>query len=298
MKAFLSHSSQDKEFVRAVANQLGRQFCLFDEQAFASGDEFKKSIEQSLDESSVFVLFASHGALESIWVNFEVEEAWYRKLRNTLNKSLVYLIDSSVNIDDLPEWLRRALVRRENAPKVVARDIRHHLDQLLVERQHPYFVGRGDKIEELEQAITPIGTPAPRVFFVTGLPGIGRRSLIKRTAPTTLTLRKQLEIRLGEGDSIKDISITVADYIEPYSTKEGFDRIVEQIRKLSEQEAVTRILVNLRAIIAAGELPIFLDEGGLLDDDGFIRQPVLTILRSLSPNDTIYLRGYAVGMSE
>ncbi|HEX7315258.1 MAG TPA: TIR domain-containing protein [Pyrinomonadaceae bacterium] len=289
MKAFLSHSSQDKEFVRAVANQLGRQFCIFDEQAFSTGEEFKKSIEEGLDDAAVFVLFASRKALESVWVNFEVDEAWYRKIRASISKSLVYLIDSTVTVDDLPEWLRRALVRRENAPKVIARDIRHHLDQLLTERQHPYFVGRGDKLEELEQAITPVGKPAPRALFVTGLPGIGRRSLIRRTAPTTLTLKKQVEIRLGEGDSVKDICVTIADFIEPYSTKEGFDRIVEQIKQLSEEEAVRRILTDLRALVAAGELPVFLDDGGLLDDDGFIRQPVLSILRSLSSNDTIYL---------
>jgi tetratricopeptide (TPR) repeat protein len=289
MKAFLSHSSHDKEFVRAVAKQLGRQFCLFDEQVFSTGEEFKQSIEQGLDESTVFVLFASRYALKSIWVNFELDEAWYRKLRSSLTKSLVYLIDSSINIDDLPEWLRRALMRRENAPKAVSRDIRHHLDQLLVERQHPYFVGRGDKIEELEQAITPISSPAPHVFFVTGLPGIGRRSLIRRTVPSTLTLRKHVEIRLGEGDSIKDICVTVADLIEPYSTKEGFERIVKQISELSDSAALERVLVNLRGLVSAGELPIFLDEGGLLDDDGFIRQPVLSILRSLTINDTIYL---------
>ena len=290
MKAFLSHSSRDKELVRAVAKELGRQFCLFDEQVFSTGDEFKDSIEQGLDASTVFVLFASRAALDSIWVKFEIDEAWYEKLRNSLSKSLVYLIDSSINVDDLPEWLRRALIRRERTPKVIARDIRHHLDELLLERQHPYFVGRGDKIEELEQAITPLEiSPPPHVFFVTGLPGIGRRSLIRRTVPNTLNLKKQVEIRLGEGDLINDICITVADYIEPYSTREGFERIINQIKSLSDNEAIQRILTNLRAMISAGELPIFLDEGGLLDDEGFLRQPVLAILRALSPNDTIYL---------
>ncbi len=28
MKAFLSHSSEDKEFVQAIARELGRQFCV------------------------------------------------------------------------------------------------------------------------------------------------------------------------------------------------------------------------------------------------------------------------------
>jgi hypothetical protein len=37
MKAFLSHSSKDKQFVTAVAKELGRQFCVFDEQVFETG---------------------------------------------------------------------------------------------------------------------------------------------------------------------------------------------------------------------------------------------------------------------
>ncbi len=41
VRAFLSHSSKDKEFVRAVAQEMGRQHCIFDEQAFETGNEFK-----------------------------------------------------------------------------------------------------------------------------------------------------------------------------------------------------------------------------------------------------------------
>ena len=290
MKAFLSHSSADKEFVRAVAKELGRQFCVFDEQSFTTGDEFKKSVEKGLDESSIFVLFASRKSLESLWVKFEVDEAWYRQLRITLSKSLVYIIDSSVQIENIPEWLRRALIRRENAPKVIARDIRFHLDELLRERQHPFFVGRSKEVEEIEQVLTPLDTfVPPHTIFVSGLPGIGRRSLIKRVGPTILNLRKFVELRIGEGDSLKDICLIVADHVEPYSTKEGLNRIFRQIEGLSDEEALERILENLRLMVAAGELPIFFDEGGLLNNEGYIRDPIRGILRKLAPNDTAYL---------
>jgi hypothetical protein len=66
LKAFLSHSSADKEFVRAVAKELGRQFCVFDEQSFENAVQFKKSIEDGLDESSILVLFASKNAMTGI----------------------------------------------------------------------------------------------------------------------------------------------------------------------------------------------------------------------------------------
>jgi tetratricopeptide (TPR) repeat protein len=290
MKAFLSHSSEDKEFVRAVAKELGRQFCVFDEQVFATGEEFKSSIERGFDESSVFVLFGSRNAIDSIWVKFETEEAWFRKLRNSLSKSLVYIIDSSVEVEKLPEWLRRTLIRRGNSPKSIARDIRYHLDDLLRERQHPHFIGRTYEIEQLEQVLTPIdGSDPPHAVFVTGLPGIGRRSLTRNVSPSIFNLRKFIEIRVGEGDIINDICISVADHIEPYSTREGFERIVQQIRNLSDEEVLQRILLNLRTMIRNGELPILLDEGGILDIEGYIRDPIHTILRALAPNDEIYL---------
>ena len=290
MKAFLSHSSQDKEFVAAVAKELGRQYCVFDDKSFTSGQEFKEAIEQGLDESSVFVLFASHAALTSLWVKFEVDEAWYRKLSKNLSKSLVYLIDSKVQVDDLPEWLRRALVRRDNSAKVVARDIRNHLDNLLRDRLNPYFVGRSQDAERIEEFLTPIDSSLlPHSIFVTGLPGIGRRSLIRHISPKILNIRKQVEMKVGEGDSINDICVLLADYVEPYSTKSGFQEIVHNIRKLDDKDALLRILRNLRSMIAASEVPIFFDNGGLLNSEGYITEPMLAILRSVDPNDDIYM---------
>lgn len=290
MKAFLSHSSRDKEIVHAVARELGRQFCVLDEQSFETGEDFKASIERAFDESSVFVLFASQNSLDSLWVKFETEEAWYRKLRNVLTESIVYLIDSAVEPRMLPEWLQRALFRRQIVAKAIARDIRHHLDELLREKQHVHFVGRSHKVEELEQSLTPIdGSEPPHAVFISGLPGIGRRSLIRRTSPSILNLRKFIEIRVGESDSINDICISVADRAEPYSTISGLKRMVQNIRKLSDAESLNRTLDNLRSLVEAGELPIFLDEGGLLDSEGYIREPINGILKEITPNDDAYV---------
>lgn len=289
-KAFLSHSSADKELVRAVAKELGRQFCIFDEHCFDSGIEFKKSIEKGLGSSAVFVLFASKEAKESIWVKFEVEEAWYQRLQNKLDISLVYLIDSSMTHDDVPEWLQRSRIQRENAPKVIARDIRHHLDGLLRQRQEQFFLGRGHDIEKLEAALTPLdGSPPPHTVLISGLPGIGRRTFIRETSSSILKLRKQTEIHVGEGDTINDICVRVADRIEPYSTREGFERIFNEIKSLPEDRALQRTLSNIRAMCQRSELPILIDEGGILDSDGYICQPILDIFQAITPNDDAYI---------
>jgi len=108
-------------------------------------------------------------------------------------------------------------------------------------------------------------------------------------ATNVLNLRKHVVIRIGSGDSIQDVCIKVADQVEPYSTKEGFERIVEQISHLASENAVQRIMANLRTMAESGELPIFLDEGGVLDSDGRLQEPLQAVLGALTPNDTAYL---------
>jgi hypothetical protein len=290
MKAFLSHSWEDKELVSAVAKELGRQFCVVDSQAFSTGNEFKHSIEKGLDDSSTFVLFASKASLASVWVNFEIDEAWMNKLQKKLSSALVYIIDSSVTHLDMPEWLRRGLIRNENSAKIIARDIRAHLDELLRNRQSPFFTGRRMEIEKIESAMMPIdGSTPPRALILVGLPGIGRRSLIKKTSPSILNFNKFVEIQVGEGDHINDVCAIIADRVEPYSTKQGLKRIIDEIQTLSEEAALERTLNNLRKTVEARELPILVDRGGLLDNNGYLTPPIKNILNALSPNGEIYI---------
>lgn len=291
MKAFLSHSSVDKEFVRAVAKTLGRPFCIFDEQTFETGTEFKLSIEEGLSESDVFVLFASSKALESLWVNFEIEGAWYKKLEKKISKSLVYIIDSSIDLSDIPEWLKKGLIRQEfNSPQLIARDIKYHIEKLLREKRKQFFVGRRTEIEKAEESLTPVdGSVPPHILCFYGLPGIGRRALAKKVAESTLSLKKQVELRISEGDDLTDLCLIIADKVEPYSTKEGLRLIAEEIRSLPKDELITRTITNIRKLVQIGELPILVDEGGLLDNDGSFIKFFKDVLSKLSENDSAYL---------
>jgi len=291
MKAFLSHSWSDKELVKSVAELLGRQFCIIDDTAFSTGDEFKSSIEKSLNNTSIFVLFASKNSLKSVWVNFEIEEAWYKKLVGIISKSLIYIIDSSIDYSNLPEWLtRRTIVRKEISAQAIARDIRLHIDNLLKERQRPFFLGRTQQIQELENVILPIdGSTPPRAFFITGLPGIGRRSLILNSTPRLLNFSKHVEIRVESGDSITDLCIRIADRVEPFSTQKGLKKLIEDIKSLTDDQACIRIITNMQTMAKNSELPIFFDEGGLLDSEGYVQQPINSILQFLDTTKDLYL---------
>ena len=288
-RAFLSHSSKDKEFVQAVARELGRQYCIFDERSFDNGREFKESILEGINTSSIFVLFASKNSLTSDWVNFEIEEAWYKKIERNLKNSLVYRISDSIEISDLPNWLRRAKVKSTNEPKLVAREIRSHLEKITEERQNP-FVGRSSDIQGLSEALTPANSMPPHVFFVVGLPGVGRRSLVQKVVPDILDLRPLKRVfRIAEGSRINDICADVADIAEPYATESRFQEIMREIQQLPESDAQDRTASNLRRITNNGELPVFMDEGGLFDGDGNISEHIDSLIRSFSVNDDAYV---------
>lgn len=289
IKAFLSHSSVNKEFVLAVAEMLGRQFCLVDAQAFDSGISFKQSIEKHLDESSVFVLFGSRSALDSLWVDFEISEASQRVIEKTISRALVILIESGIDHSELPPWLRRARVVRHNGVKAAAREIRQHVDDLLREAQHQIFEGRTVDISAFQKLLTPIDKPAPRVFVVHGLPSIGRRTFLRKAVPIALNFSRLVEIEVADGDFLADIAIKVANELEPYSTRVGFDQIVESIRASSEKELLARILRDLRGAVFNRELPILFDKGGAITIEGHLTDPVQKIVSEARHDLALYL---------
>lgn len=290
MKAFLAHSSKDAEFVSAVAKELGRQFCVYDKYSFDNSTELREAILRGLSDTSLFVLLASSEALKSACVDFESEEAWRRTLHRTVAAGVAYLIDSSVTHKDLPPWLALTKAVRENSAKVVARDIRERLEQLLRERRQSTFVGRHAELAAAEAVLTPTdGTPPPRCLGVVGLPGIGRKSILRQIVPGLLSLRKPVEFCIGEGATINDICIIVADLVEPYTTNEGLRALVRRLEAMPVDEALARTVGNLQHMVEAGEYPVFVDTGGLLDADGYVSESMRMMLQSLEANPTLYL---------
>ena len=290
MKAFLSHSSIDKEFVREIANKLGRLNCVFDERSFSSGDNFKSAIEDNLENSSIFIFFATRDSLQSFWCSFEIEEAFYSQLKSKIDNAIVYVLDEGVSLDLLPHWLKKSLIKNESSPAVIARDIKHHLDVQADEFQRPIFLGRGSEREELEECLNPFdGSKNPKVISIFGLPGVGRKSLIKSSIKELYSLKKYVEIELDSGESANSLCAKLADVIEPYSCQEELKDIVDEIMSLSEVEAISRSIVNINNIVKSGELPLFIDMGGILKNNGCIYSFVNEIIDGIEKSDDAYL---------
>ena len=182
-RAFLSHSSRDKPTVRNVAEHLGRAAVVYDEFAFEAGDEFKAAILKGLGQSELFVLFASRGALDREWVQFEIESAEEALASQALSQVVTYIIDPDLDLGDLPDWIKSTLVRRQQEPGLIALDIRRLLGEKTLALLPSYFVGRQNELEQDLTQITSMNDPETRPpIVVYGLTGIGRRTLLGAVA--------------------------------------------------------------------------------------------------------------------
>ena len=283
VRAFLSHASENKAFVEAVAQQLGRQYCVFDKYEFASGVEFRQAIDRGLDQSGIFVLFASKQSLAKFWVGYEMDEARARIIRGAIDRILVYVIDSAVDIADVPEFFKRAKIEVGMTAAQIARDIVMHVEDMLRLRGGKYYVGRGADHDTFSRLmLNRVGGRSPNLFFIHGLPGIGRREFLRRVGRDSLSLRKQVQIRVGEGHTIHDLLIQLGDAAGTTSTKRSLAVEAARIRGLSEDQACSEVVELLREMVSSAELPVIVDEGGLLSGNATLEEwfrPVLAALR-------------------
>jgi hypothetical protein len=102
--AFISHSSNDKPFVRQLASDLvasGVQVWL-DEQRIAVGDSIPESIAQGVAESDFFLLVISSASVNSPWVQKELNQA----LVHEIEKRRVRVMPILLNKVDIPLSVR------------------------------------------------------------------------------------------------------------------------------------------------------------------------------------------------
>jgi tetratricopeptide (TPR) repeat protein len=112
---------------------------------------------------------------------------------------------------------------------------------------------------------------------------------VSKAAQLSLSYPKTLEIPVGDGDTLAAVSIKLANLLEPFSTKDGFNAIVASIQKQTDDQLLVRNIANLRAANSHKELPYLLDEGGLLTPDGSFTEPIQKLLMRADAEDDLYV---------
>lgn len=283
MKAFLSHSSSDNEIVHEVARQIGRAFVSLDINEFHAADDLVQSMESAVRDSAIFVYFASRSSMDSPWVAYEANEAKYYNAINRIKKLVVIILDDRIQPSDFPDWMRRVVFFKSHAPRPIARMIRGVIDDLVSEEQSGFFVGRANETAGLQAAFVPPDDSGDvSIVTVRGLPGIGRRTLLQRVARDSLSVDRLLTVRVEVGDNVNSITAKLADLVEPIATPDDTIAMVEQIQALTGEDASARFAANVNRALDLHELVVLYDEGGILDNNGFLGTDIELLLSKVA----------------
>ncbi|MEY0949258.1 TIR domain-containing protein [Providencia manganoxydans] len=223
IKAFLSHSSADKdEYVRKVAESLGKENIHYDEWTFEAGEKPLDEILSGLNRTDLFVLFLSQNALKSEWVQREIIEAKTLLTEEKIAKVFPIVIDdiTTYKDDKIPDWLKNYNLKPIKRALVASKRIQHKLRELSwskhpeLKKRHSMFVGRNDKQDEFEGRIHDFCRAKPSTIFATGLPGVGRRTFLHRALVKTNvseSIYKPSSIYLDDSVSIEDFILKIND---------------------------------------------------------------------------------------
>jgi hypothetical protein len=291
MKAFLCHSSHDKDwFVKFVADRLGKQSIVYDEYSFEEGGEIINEILSGIDQSQLFVAFLSVSSVESKWVQTELFHANKKLQEKTLSQILPIIIDSNLLHTDprIPDWLReRYNLKYISQPSVVVRRIRQHLREIYWERypssyeRSHIFVGRNQLIADAEQRIDDFEKGIPACIIASGLPRIGRSSILKSILMKSNLYNASDELRvitLTREDSVEDLILRIYDL--------GILTIEfpKDLMRLSRIELYDLCYELLKAFESVSEILLIRDEGCLINYQFILQEWFINIISRFTDN--------------
>ncbi len=229
MKVFISHSSAQKDFAKAIVEKLGRDQCVLDAYDFEPAYTSISQIIDGIDRSDIFVFLVTKASLASEWCQKEVAQAEEAFRERKLRLFLPYIIDPEVGIGDVPEWMRKTKcfnLKYFRSPVLLARDIDKKLTELewdeipLLRRENEIFVGRNSEINEFQTK--KARKRHATCLLVSGRVGSGRHHFANRCAreidrkDISLTERISLSIDEGLEDFIILLNATTFLYSDEY----------------------------------------------------------------------------------
>ncbi len=281
MKAFLSHSSTDKDIVEPIAELLTAWSCTYDKYAFDASTSFLDSIRSHLQQSSIFVFFASKESVTRPYVNFEIEEAEYAKLFGKIKKFLIIALDD-VDKKLIPEWMKRDKYIESRDPFYISREIMDVISSLRAGDKNGYFVGRYGDLAMVDELQSEFGlTNRLRYLFISGLFNIGRTTFIEKITRDKLSFARCLPIPVEDGDKCLEIALNLYDLTPQSLSIDASKEYKSRLEVLPEYCIADEIGNLMQYFMGHREIIIFKDEGGVVDNDGLLRESIEILIESL-----------------
>lgn len=307
IKAFISHSSAQKEFAQELVNIIGRDYCKIDcfdfEPAYKSIDE----IFNAIDSCTIFVLLISKEALLSSWVQKEISKAKDKLTSGQLEQFWPYIIDSSLNLDDVPSWMAKDEcfnLKYFVSPEMLRKDIEQKIRRLIW-RENPNImarettiIGRSIENEAFEDKRFSNRGRSLRGLIISGRNGVGKDAFAKQCL-YKLGKPKEIEpyrISLDVKEGIENFIIYLNLYCRVYSKSELEDILssapkekaniaVKLLNKLYDSQTIVFVEDNMACVLPNREVSEWLVD--VIENPELNKQIGLFIKSCISPNSYI-----------
>lgn len=273
-KAFLSHSSSDKDLVRAIASNLGNARCVLDEISFEPGRVTIQEIFRTLDSSDIFVFFISQKSLESPWVKKELAYAHQLLKSDELDRILPIIIEKNITYKSkgIPQWLAKPYnLQYISSPVLIMHQIEKALNEVairraLVKRGANLFVGRNEEMKDFETDWGNIENWTPSYIIAHSFyDGMGRRTFLKNALVKTNIVQSPffpLIINLEARESVESF-ICRLGMIDKTIHPEQYDFSI-----MLQKDKIEIARTLLLSFVNNSEIVFFVDPGAVVLPNG------------------------------
>lgn len=273
-----------------VFEKLDRVGAIYYPYEFNTGDLLTEAVAAKIAECGLFVLLGSKTALEAKWVQLETNVAQSLRDAGLLNETLLFSLGDATH-EDFPFWLKILSIKPALNPANVAAAIHEKQLDLIDQIQNPVFLNRFQELELAEGYLAGVNADplqSRKVISFHGQGGFGRRSLARRVFESVAGLRKTFTFRLESADDIRDIAIKLAQFGSKYSSFEELEIAIDEINVSGESELDAKTSALLSQIASANALLVVEDDGGFLDDDGFLTPASIALIGAIESTPGCY----------
>lgn len=189
IKAFISHSSEQKDFVLNLVETLGRDYCIVDCYNFESAYQTLDEIYQKIEQATVFVLLLSKASLNSDWVKIEIRHALEILTPENLDRFWPFIIDENLSIEECPDWIKRQKcfnLKKFKSYKILAHDIEQKFRRIIWSKNpkrkqlETLMVGRNKDIDTFENIYQSARGMNLKALILSGRDGVGKDMFISK----------------------------------------------------------------------------------------------------------------------
>lgn len=280
MKAFLSHNYSDKTFVKSVYDNLSATHAVFDEKTFPSNPHLIDEIRSSMLDCDIFVLFLSKAALESKWVEGEIDLAKELSFVKSIRKIMVFLLDDT-KWSDLPVCFQQFRAESVPNPIQISITIKNELLSLSNNKNQECY-GREDDVKKITNHLVMMDSK-PKYIFLSGPDGIGRRTLAREVYKKLYRLVSGfIELAINSLDNIDSIHSSLVKYTSNWKAGEFLDEKYK-FEKMDELAKLKHIGALIDEICIPGKQALLIDTSNIsLNEDDELSHLLKSLISCLN----------------